>query len=187
MSWSFTRKLASRRIAKSKAATSSRGRRVLFETLEDRRLLSWTGGFTPAQVSCAYGIDQIQYGSTVGNGAGQTIAIIDTGDDSAFVYTGDPDFNTNDLYQFDQAFGLADPPSFKVVGQDGGSRPGYPSGGNPVDTGETAMDVEWSHAIAPQANIVLIETTHGFGTASTDADFAQAVQIAATQARRSSR
>ena len=29
---------------------------------------------------------------------------------------------------------------------------------NPVDTAETALDVEWAHAIAPMANLVLIET-----------------------------
>ncbi len=32
---------------------------------------------------------------------------------------------------------------------------------NPVDSGETAMDVEWAHAIAPGANILLVEASGG--------------------------
>jgi len=83
--------------------------------------------FTPSQVTHAYGINQIMYGSTVGNGAGQTIAIIDPGDDSALVDTGSPNFDTSDLYQFDHLpqVNLPDPPSFKVIGETGGARPSY--------------------------------------------------------------
>jgi len=98
-------------------------RRLDFESLELRVLLA----FTPSQVTHAYGINQIMYGSTVGNGAGQTIAIIDPGDDSALVDTGSPNFDTSDLYQFDHLpqVNLPDPPSFKVIGETGGARPSY--------------------------------------------------------------
>ncbi len=45
---------------------------------------------------------------------------------------------------------------------------------NPVSTLETTLDVEWAHAMAPQANIELIEMTNGiFG-----ADVANAVNTA---------
>ena len=92
-------------------------------------------------------------------GAGQTIAIIDPGDDDALVNTGSANYDTSDLYWFDQLQGVPDPASFTVVGEQGtsGSRPTYPSGGNPVDSGETTLDVEWSHSMAPGANIVLLE------------------------------
>jgi hypothetical protein len=34
------------------------------------------GGFTPQQIGTAYGIDQVAFGSSTGNGSGQTIAIV---------------------------------------------------------------------------------------------------------------
>ena len=69
-------------------------------------------------------------------------------------------FNKSDLAIFDQTYDLQNPPSFTVVGQDGGARPYFKPGTyNPVDAYETAMDVEWAHAMAPEASIVLIETT----------------------------
>ena len=48
------------------------------------------------------------------------------------------------------------PPSFKIVNQNGGtSLPGTDP--NQGWEGETALDVEWAHAIAPGANILLVE------------------------------
>jgi Bacterial Ig-like domain len=47
---------------------------------------------------------------------------------------------------------------------------------NPVSTLETTLDVEWAHAIAPAAKIVLIEMTNGLQ----GADVANAVQTAAS-------
>src|SRR5262249_27738740 len=150
-------------------------------------------------------------------------------DDAALLDSTDPNFSSSDLAQFDARNGLPDPPSFKVVGETGGTRPAYigitnitesdteapttatvtttsPHGlsvgalvtiaeasvpeydgqyqvtsvptttsftytakksglwtatsgtiNNPVESTETAMDVEWAHAMAPAANIVLIE------------------------------
>jgi hypothetical protein len=97
-------------------------------------------GYTPAQIRHAYGFDQIS-----GNGAGQTIAIVDAYNDPNIA---------NDLAVFDAQFGIAAPPSFHVVNQSGGtSLPGTDSGW----AGEIALDVEWAHAIAPGANILLVE------------------------------
>ncbi len=111
------------------------------------------GAFTPAQIRKAYGFDQISFGNVVGDGSGQTIAIIDAFDDPSAM---------NDLQQFDLQFGLPDPPSFQRVAQDGTTN--YP----PVDPAgpgaaagtweeEESLDIEWAHAIAPAANILLVE------------------------------
>ena len=136
---------------------ASRRRLARFELFEPRMMLS----YTPLQVATAYGYNNIMYGSVVGNGAGQTVAIIDPGDDANFVNSSSPNFSKSDLAKFDADYGLPNPPSFKVVGEDGGARPTYASAAaNNVDYGETAGDVEWVHALAPGANIVLIEETN---------------------------
>ncbi len=136
-----------------------------FELLEDRRLMSACpsiqpaltlapqathstaiSGYTPAQISHAYGFDQVTFsGNVKGDGTGQTIAIVDAFSDPNIV----PDLNT-----FDTQFGLAAPKSLKIVNQSGGTN--LPR----ADAGwasEIALDVEWAHAIAPGANILLVE------------------------------
>ena len=122
-------------------------------------------GLTPAQVAHAYGFDAIAFaGGGKGNGTGQTIAIVDAYDQ--------PDIKT-DLHAFDQQFGLADPPSFRVVAQDGSSNlPAKASGSWGV---EISLDVEWAHALAPAANILLVES------ASSGSDLFTAVTYAASQ------
>src|ERR1700728_1899947 len=99
------------------------GRGGKFEALESRVSLSHSGavvntnmiiaadssgssdilGYTPAQIRAAYGI--------TGDGAGQTIAIIDA--------YNDPDI-ASDLQTFDAQFGLNNP-NLSVVSQSGGS------------------------------------------------------------------
>jgi hypothetical protein len=96
-------------------------------------------GTTPTQIRHAYGFDQVSY-----NGAGQTIAIVDAYDDPNIA---------NDLHQFDVRFGLADP-TFTKVNQSGGTSLPAANGGW---ASEIALDVEWAHAIAPGANILLVE------------------------------
>jgi hypothetical protein len=126
-------------------------------TLEPFSTASPTG-LTPAQVRHAYGIDQVMFGTIQGDGAGQTIAIIDTYDYPTM---------TTDLHAFDVAFGLPDPPSVTKVNETGGSTlPGTdPSGKGDDWEVEEALDVEWSHAMAPDANILLVEAS-----SPTDAD-----------------
>ena len=111
---------------------------------------------TPAQIRTAYGFDKVNLNGITGDGTGQTIAIIDAFDNPNFVNSTASNFNTSDLYKFDHQFGLPDPPSFKKVNETGGTTPpAY----NQSWSGEIALDVEWSHAIAPGANIVLIEAS----------------------------
>jgi subtilase family serine protease len=71
---------------------------------------------------------------------------------------------------FDKTFGLAAPPSFQVI-QPAGKVPAYnPNNSDMVGwAGETTLDVEYAHTIAPGANILLVETpvsetegVHGF-------------------------
>jgi len=113
-------------------------------------------GLTPQQIRSAYGINQIGVGSVVGDGTGQTIAIIDAYDDPSFVSSTSASFVNSDLHKFDVQFGLPDPPSFLKLDENGGTS--YPT----ADTGwatEIALDVEWSHAMAPKASIILFEAS----------------------------
>jgi autotransporter-associated beta strand protein len=129
-------------------------------------------GLQPAQIRHAYGIDQILLGGIAGDGTGQTIAIIDAFNDTKLVSSTDPNFSTSDLHVFDQQLGLPDPPSFTKLAQDGTTNyPGTdPSGGWET---EESLDVEWAHAVAPQANILLVEAN-----SAGDADLNTAVDLA---------
>src|SRR5579862_4706480 len=94
-------------------------------------------------------------------GKGVTIAIVD-----AF---GDPNIKS-ELQTFDQRFGLPNVPSFNVMCIDGPCN--YTSGITEGWTAEIAIDVEWSHSMAPGANINLyIAANNGFD-ALYDADLA---------------
>ena len=80
------------------------------------------------------------------NGTGRTIVIIDA--------YGSPTI-TADLHDFDTAMGLPDP-SFSVITPAGAPPAFDPNDGNQIGWGvETSLDVEWAHAIAPGARIVL--------------------------------
>jgi uncharacterized repeat protein (TIGR01451 family) len=104
-------------------------------------------GYSPAQIRHAYGFDQIFFnnGTVAGDGTGETIAIVDAYDDPRAL---------SDLHQFDLQFNLPDP-VFTKVNQSGGTSLPKP------DTGwaeEISLDIEWAHAIAPMAKILLVET-----------------------------
>jgi uncharacterized repeat protein (TIGR03803 family) len=94
-------------------------------------------GYTPAQMRRAYGVDQLNT-----TGQGQVIAIVDA--------YGSPTIQA-DLDTFCQAMGI---PSTTVQVY-------YPQGVPALNSNwamETSLDVEWAHAIAPGATIVLIAT-----------------------------
>ena len=100
-----------------------------------------SGSFVPAQIQQAY-----QFNLVSGNGSGETIAIVDAYNDSSI---------QSDLNTFDTQFGLTST-TVSVVNQTGGSK--LPSGDS---TGgwemEESLDVEWAHAMAPGAKILLVE------------------------------
>jgi subtilase family serine protease len=115
--------------------------------------------YEPAQIRQAYNLPAV-YGSGV-TGRGATIVIVDS--------YGSPTIK-NDLSVFDQTFGLPAPPSFSVI-QPAGKVPAYdPDNSDMVGwAGETTLDVEYAHTVAPGANILLVETpvsetegVHGF-------------------------
>jgi subtilase family serine protease len=83
-------------------------------------------------------------------GKGATIVIVDS--------FGSPTIRA-DLATFDQTFGLPAPPSFKVIQPAGAIPPYDPTNSDMVGwAGETTLDVEYAHTIAPGANILLVET-----------------------------
>ncbi len=111
-------------------------------------------GFSPAQIRQAYGFNQIAFenGAVVGNGSGQTIAIVDAYDDP---------YIASDLAIFDATYGLAAPPSFAKVNESGGAT--MPAANTSWDM-EISLDVEWAHAIAPGASILLVECNSDGGS-----------------------
>jgi uncharacterized repeat protein (TIGR01451 family) len=118
-------------------------------------------GLTPAQIRSAYGVNLLTLGSITGDGTGQTIAIIDAYDDPDLVSSSSPSFSSSDLHKFDLQFGLADPPSFTKLNENGGTS--YPAAsGSSGWSVEESLDVEWAHALAPGAKIVLIEANSDY-------------------------
>jgi subtilase family serine protease len=96
--------------------------------------------YTPADIRSAYDIP-----ATL-TGAGQTIVIVDA--------YGSPTIR-QDLAVFDQAFGLP-APTLNIYYPTG--RPAFRAS-DPTQVGwaeETSLDVEWAHAIAPDATIDLV-------------------------------
>jgi subtilase family serine protease len=111
---------------------------------------------TPAQVGAAYGFNQITFtgsaGAVAGDGRGQTIAIVDAYNDPYIVNdvnTFDQRYSVNGNQTLYQQYGAAS--SFLSVVAQQGTR------NNGSWAGEIALDVEWAHAIAPGARILLVE------------------------------
>ena len=106
-------------------------------------------GLTPAQIKRAYGFDQIS-----NQGEGQTIAIVDPFDHPKI---------EQDLGNFDSQFNLPDCTTkngcFQKVLVCDNTCPGTTDPNYQFWALEIALDVEWAHAIAPKANIVLVEVT----------------------------
>jgi hypothetical protein len=147
----------------------SRMKRSLYLSLEHLEIrLAPAGssspvGYTPPQIRAAYGINQITFGGTQGDGTGQTISVIAAYSNPALVDSTAATFKTSDLANFDQEFHLRDPAVFTILnefGTDIGSSTTLPQPAtDPTGAWEDreALDVEWAHAIAPGASIVLIE------------------------------
>ena len=119
-------------------------------------------GLSPATIKSVYGFSTL---STAGGG--RTVAIVDAYDDPSA---------ESDLRAFSSQYGL--PPCttangcFQKVNQRGGAA--YPR----TDPGwalEISLDVEWAHAIAPGAKILLVEAdSNSFANLFAAEDFAKA-------------
>ena len=117
-----------------------------------------TVGFTPAEIRHAYGFDKVFFKSggqeVPGDGQGTTIALFESGDTPGLI---------DDLDIFDAAFGLPN----LTPAVPGGPQPATPTltkigvGGQlpPPGTAQTEaiLDVEWVHAVAPAASILVVE------------------------------
>ena len=107
--------------------------------------------YTVSQIRTAYGMPTLY--AKHDNGAGQTIVIVDC--------FGSPTIK-QDLTAFDSAtsgYDLPAPPAFNIIAP-AGAIPSYnPSNSEMVGWAmETTLDVEWAHAMAPGAKILLVET-----------------------------
>ena len=113
------------------------------------RVASSPYGLSPTQIKSAYGW------TSLGDGTGKTIAIVDAFNDP----TAEADLNT-----FSQQYGLPRTcsstgnvqPCFVFTKVDQNGRTKYPR----TDGGwalEISLDIQWAHAIAPKANILLVE------------------------------
>jgi subtilase family serine protease len=112
--------------------------------------------YNPAQLQQAYGLNALYSRGITGKGA--TIVIVEP--------YGSPTI-ASDLRAFDRAENVPNPPSLRII-RPAGKVPHYdPGNPNMVGwAGETTLDVEYAHAIAPGAKILLVETPGG-GTTGT--------------------
>jgi len=104
--------------------------------------------YGPNQIRSAYGLPTV-YAKGI-TGKGMTIAIVDS--------FGSPTIK-NDLAAFDKQFGYPPPPSFRIV-TPAGVIPKFNENNSDMTgwASETTLDVEYAHALAPGANILLVET-----------------------------
>jgi len=105
--------------------------------------------YAPFQFQRAYNLGPLYRKGLAGKG--QTIAIVDS-----FGYQ----HIRGELRTFDKAFHLPPPPSFRII-HPVGAIPPYDPNARPQMFGwaiETSLDVEYAHAIAPKAKLLLVET-----------------------------
>lgn len=124
-----------------------------FVRLAARLDANFQGGYTPRQIRFAYDF------TASSTGLGQTIALITTGNQ--------PNIES-DLRFFSSFFSL---PEARLTIRRIGSVPENP---NPDWALETTLDVEWAHALAPEANLLLVYAASG-----RIGDLMQAVDLAA--------
>ena len=134
-------------------------------------------GLSPSQLRLAYGFNSVSFydpatgnKGMAGDGTHQTIAIVEAYDQTGII---------SDVQAFNQQFGISgfggqSPATLNFVA----GTPGVSLGPEPTADSspwgfETRMDVEWAHALAPGANIIVVE-------AATDSipDLVQAVDTA---------
>jgi subtilase family serine protease len=104
--------------------------------------------FEPGQLRTAYHLPALYAKGVTGKGV--TIMIVDS--------FGSPTIKA-DLATFDKQFGYPAPPKFTVIAPVGKIPAFDPSNADMAGwAGETTLDVEYAHALAPGASILLVET-----------------------------
>ena len=103
--------------------------------------------YSASQIERVYGVPALFTNGI--DGKGETIVLVDS--------FGSPTI-AHDLKAFDAQNHIAAPPSLKII-QPAGKVPPYQQTSTREGwAGETTLDVEYSHAMAPGANILLVET-----------------------------
>jgi subtilase family serine protease len=104
--------------------------------------------FSPEQLRAAYHLPALYAKGITGKGV--TIMIVDS--------FGSPTIKA-DLAKFDRQFGYPAPPKFTVIAP-AGKIPRFDPNNSDMTgwAGETTLDVEYAHALAPGANILLVES-----------------------------
>jgi hypothetical protein len=158
------RNVAGRHPALAQLLRARQRKRPTLEELETRTLPSTIAGYSPAQILQAYGINQLANSQP---GFGTTIAIVDA-------YQS-PQIQA-DLTKFDAQYGL---PAINLTVVNDGAKRSDPTGGWQL---ETALDVEWAHAVAPYARIVLVEAANdNVSAAGVPTALLHAVSVASSQ------
>lgn len=127
-------------------------------TAPTSRAASTTGDFTPANMQSAYGLSTFY--NQGDNGSGQRIGII-----------GCDAFNLSDIRGFETQYGLPQVP-ISTVNVDGG--------GSGTDI-ETALDLEWSNAIAPDAALIYYSFPADSSGGCSNSGFMDAIMTAVNQ------
>jgi subtilase family serine protease len=131
-------------------------------------LSSFSTGFPcygPDAIRKAYGLDHLIASGV--NGTGQTIVIID-----AF---GSPTLAA-DLATFNAVFGVPAPPSLQQIRMPGSTPFDFTNANQLGWAEETSLDVQWAHAIAPNASIIVVAAV-----SDSDADILAAQNFAIDQ------
>jgi hypothetical protein len=110
------------------------------------------GAYLPVEIRDAYGVNDIYFNGVPGTGAGQTIALIEAYNDPDII----TDANTFSTDYGLPMFNVAGGPSLQILNENGATN--LPANGQAGTWDvEESLDVEWAHAIAPDANIVVFE------------------------------
>jgi subtilase family serine protease len=103
--------------------------------------------YQPRQLQRAYGLRSLYRRGITGRG--QVIVVVDS--------FGSPTLR-HDLAVFDRQAGLPEPPSLRVIQPAGKVPPYRPTASRVGWAGETDLDVQYAHTIAPGARILVVET-----------------------------
>jgi subtilase family serine protease len=135
------------------------------------------GTLTPAQLETAYGVSTL---GTANQGQGETIGIVDVFADpniiaDANVYSTEYSLPTFNVAGNPTLTAYVDTATGTVANSSKNS-----SSGNDTSS-ETSLDVEEAHAMAPKANILLVEVSAGSGSLAAEfASLLQGIQYAAS-------